>query len=75
MSDIPSFETLSRWARERQSPGDIEVTTATALIAIGKQLEISNKIAVAQVLATLKAGYDTRDAHLLVNKIREEHGI
>lgn len=52
-----------------------EQTLTTALIAIEKQLEIANKISVAQVLATLKAGYDTRDAHLLVGKIREELGI
>jgi hypothetical protein len=48
---------------------------AAALTLLVEAQQAANKIAVAQVLATLKNGYDERDAKILLTEIREEYNV
>lgn len=60
---------------EKLSPEVDLANIGFGLLAIAEQLQVANKIAAAQVLATLKNGYDERDAKLLLNEVREEYGV
>jgi hypothetical protein len=58
MSDLPlpSLETISSWVRDCRYDRDAQVNLAHAVLALAEQQRIANKIAAAQVYASMGEG-------------------
>lgn len=68
-------EAMQYTANGQNMSGANQINIGFGLLAIAEQLQVANKLAAAQVMATVNSGYSTRDALLIVQEVREEYGV